>query len=188
MRILLINPPHPAIGSRIPREQLPPLGLLSIGGPLIDTGHHVELIDAEFGPMAFADIVAQAVARAPDAVLLGHSGSTSGHPVVSALTCAALNEVTEDRAPNCVVESEAMSLVEIAAIWAVPRPAICAVPIPDTWEEVMAPICALVRAAKPVSLSEPIWVLVRALTTLVDSAATSVVLSPFNVEVDSAEA
>jgi hypothetical protein len=25
MRILIINPPHPAIGSRIPREQLPPL-------------------------------------------------------------------------------------------------------------------------------------------------------------------
>jgi len=88
MRILLINPPHPSIGSRIPREQLPPLGLLSIGGPLIDAGHDVALIDAEFGPMRFEDIVAQAVARAPDAILLGHSGSTSGHPVVCALTCA----------------------------------------------------------------------------------------------------
>jgi anaerobic magnesium-protoporphyrin IX monomethyl ester cyclase len=88
MRILLINPPHPSIGSRIPREQLPPLGLLSIGGPLIDAGHSVELIDAEFGPMRVADIVAQARARRPDAVMLGHSGSTSGHPVVCALTCA----------------------------------------------------------------------------------------------------
>jgi len=88
VRILLINPPHPSIGSRIPREQLPPLGLLSIGGPLIDAGHDVALIDAEFGPMRIEDIVAQAVARAPDAVLLGHSGSTSGHPVVCELTCA----------------------------------------------------------------------------------------------------
>ena len=88
MRILLVNPPHPAIGSRIPREQLPPLGLLSIGGPLIDAGHHVELLDAEFGPMRHAEIVAQAVARKPDAVLLGHSGSTSGHPIVAALTRA----------------------------------------------------------------------------------------------------
>jgi anaerobic magnesium-protoporphyrin IX monomethyl ester cyclase len=88
MRILLINPPHPSIGSRIPREQLPPLGLLSIGGPLIDAGHQVALIDAEFGPMRYDEIVAQAVARAPDAVLLGHSGSTSGHPIVAALTCA----------------------------------------------------------------------------------------------------
>lgn len=38
MRILLINPPHTAIGSRIPDEQLPPLSLLSIGGPLVDAG------------------------------------------------------------------------------------------------------------------------------------------------------
>src|SRR5690348_3191267 len=88
MRILLINPPHPSIGSRIPREQLPPLGLLSIGGPLIDAGHQVELIDAEFGPMPLAGIVAQSVARLPDAILLGHSGSTSGHPSVCALTRA----------------------------------------------------------------------------------------------------
>ena len=31
MRILLINVPHPAIGSRIPDDHLPPLGLLAIG-------------------------------------------------------------------------------------------------------------------------------------------------------------
>jgi anaerobic magnesium-protoporphyrin IX monomethyl ester cyclase len=88
MRILIINPPHPSIGSRIPREQLPPLGLLSIGGPLIDAGHEVRLIDGEFGPMPFAAIVEEAVAYRPQAVLLGHSGSTSGHPVVAALTLA----------------------------------------------------------------------------------------------------
>jgi hypothetical protein len=50
MRILLINVPHPAIGSRIPREQLPPYGLLCVGGPLIDDGHDVSLLDGEFGP------------------------------------------------------------------------------------------------------------------------------------------
>jgi anaerobic magnesium-protoporphyrin IX monomethyl ester cyclase len=88
MRVLLINPPHPSIGSRIPREQLPPLGLLSVGGPLIDAGHQVELLDAEFGPMPLAAIVARAVSRHPDAVLFGHSGSTSGHPIVVALTRA----------------------------------------------------------------------------------------------------
>src|SRR5215470_3446590 len=86
MRILLINPPHPSIGSRIPREQLPPLGLLSVGGPLIDAGHHVELLDAEFGPMPLDDIVPRAVASRPDAILLGHSGSTSGHPIAARLT------------------------------------------------------------------------------------------------------
>ncbi len=83
MRLLLINVPHPAIGSRIPREQLPPLGLLSIGGPLIDAGHEVKLIDGEFGPMCFEDILVQVRAYAPDAVLFGHTGSTSGHPVIA---------------------------------------------------------------------------------------------------------
>src|SRR5512143_2505498 len=88
MRILLINPPHPAIGSRIPHEHLPPLGLLSVGGPLIDAGHHVRLLDAEFGPMPTKDIVQQTVAFAPQAVLIGHSGSTSGHPRVAEITRA----------------------------------------------------------------------------------------------------
>lgn len=82
MRILLINVPHPSIGSRIPDDHLPPLGLLSIGGPLIDDGHAVKLLDAEFGPMPVSQIVAEAAAYAPDAVLFGHSGSTSGHPVI----------------------------------------------------------------------------------------------------------
>lgn len=80
MKILLLNPPHPSIGSRIPREHLPPLGLLSLGGPLLDAGHQVRLLDAEFGPMKLGQIVAQVREYDPDAVLLGHSGSTSGHP------------------------------------------------------------------------------------------------------------
>ncbi len=80
MRILLLNPPHPAIGSRIPREHLPPLGLLSLGGPLLDAGHQVKLLDAEFGPMKLDDILSQVRSFDPDAILLGHSGSTSGHP------------------------------------------------------------------------------------------------------------
>jgi anaerobic magnesium-protoporphyrin IX monomethyl ester cyclase len=83
MRILLINVPHPAIGSRIPDDHLPPLGLLSIGGPLIDDGHDVRLLDGEFGPMLTKDLVAEAVRLKPDAVLFGHSGSTSGHPVIA---------------------------------------------------------------------------------------------------------
>jgi anaerobic magnesium-protoporphyrin IX monomethyl ester cyclase len=80
MKILIVNPPHPSIGSRIPQEHLPPLGLLALGGPLIDAGHRVELLDAEFGPMTMERIVSEIRHRAPDAVLLGHSGSTSGHP------------------------------------------------------------------------------------------------------------
>ena len=85
-RILIINPPHLAIGSRIPREQLPPLGLLSIGGPLLDAGHNVTLLDAEIGPMSHAEIVRQAVAHRPEMLLIGHSGSTSAHPIAAELT------------------------------------------------------------------------------------------------------
>jgi anaerobic magnesium-protoporphyrin IX monomethyl ester cyclase len=75
--------PLPSIGSRIPDDHLPPLGLLAIGGPLIDDGHEVRLIDGEFGPMSSDDIVTEARCFAPDAVLFGHSGSTSGHPVIT---------------------------------------------------------------------------------------------------------
>ncbi len=83
MRIVLINIPHPAIGSRIPREQLPPLGLLSVGGPLLDDGHTVRLIDGEFGPMSLDQVVNEAEAFAPDVVMFGHSGSSSGHPIIA---------------------------------------------------------------------------------------------------------
>ncbi|ESQ80414.1 magnesium-protoporphyrin IX monomethyl ester anaerobic oxidative cyclase [Asticcacaulis sp. YBE204] len=85
MRILLINIAHPAIGSRIPKEQLPPLGLLWVGGPLIDAGHEVKLIDAERGPVPDAEVLRQAVGFAPDAVLFGHSGSSSGHPIIAGM-------------------------------------------------------------------------------------------------------
>ncbi|MGX1103145.1 radical SAM superfamily enzyme YgiQ (UPF0313 family) [Bradyrhizobium elkanii] len=97
MRILLVNVPHPAIGSRIPDDHLPPLGLLSIGGPLIDDGHDVGLIDAEFGPMPVEAIVAEASRFAPDAVLFGHSGSTSGHPVITEVAQAIVKAVPNVR-------------------------------------------------------------------------------------------
>ena len=104
MRILLVNVPHPSIGSRIPDDHLPPLGLLCVGGPLIDAGHEVRLFDAdleagreslfhtwqrgEYGAVTLEEIVAAAEAFEPDAVLFGHSGSTSAHPVVTAISGA----------------------------------------------------------------------------------------------------
>jgi len=95
MRILLINVPHPAIGSRIPDDHLPPLGLLAIGGPLIDDGHEVHLIDGEFGPMTVKAIVDETVRLGPDAVLFGHSGSTSGHPVIAEVASAVSRALPE---------------------------------------------------------------------------------------------
>lgn len=83
MKIVLFNPPHTAIGSRVPGEQLPPLGHLAIGGPLLDAGHDVRLIDADHGPMSDAEVIAALLADPPDAVLIGHAGSTSAHPTVA---------------------------------------------------------------------------------------------------------
>jgi anaerobic magnesium-protoporphyrin IX monomethyl ester cyclase len=88
MKILIINPPHPSIGSRIPREHLPPLGLLALGGPLIDAGHETKLLDAEFGPMPLKNIMAEVQRFGPQAVLLGHSGSTSAHPMATRIAQA----------------------------------------------------------------------------------------------------
>jgi len=85
MRIVLLHPPHTAIGSRIPQEHLPPFGLLCLGGPLIDAGHQVTLINADRQPMGTDEILSNVLAHRPDAVLIGHSGSSSAHPTVMKL-------------------------------------------------------------------------------------------------------
>lgn len=82
MNILLLNPPHTAIGSRVPREHLPPFGLLCVGGPLLDLGYGVELLNADMLGLDVPSIV-QRVGQTPyDAILVGHSGSSSAHPTI----------------------------------------------------------------------------------------------------------
>ncbi|SFP83047.1 anaerobic magnesium-protoporphyrin IX monomethyl ester cyclase [Mesorhizobium sp. NFR06] len=98
MNIVLINPPHTAIGSRVPDDHLPPLGLLAIGGPLIDSGHLVRLVDAEFGPMPLTVLIDDALGGDPDFVLIGHSGSTSAHP-----TALRIAELIKARAPHVII-------------------------------------------------------------------------------------
>lgn len=85
-RILIINVPHPAIGSRIPDDHLPPLGLLCIAGPLIDAGHRVRLLDAELAPLSLVQIVEQTIIDKPDIVMFGHSGSSTAHPIIVELS------------------------------------------------------------------------------------------------------
>jgi anaerobic magnesium-protoporphyrin IX monomethyl ester cyclase len=88
MRITLLHPPHTAIGSRVPNENLPPFGLLCIGGPLIDAGHQVTLLNADPANLTPRAIITRLIATKPDAVLIGHSGSTSAHPTVAILARA----------------------------------------------------------------------------------------------------
>lgn len=86
MKITLVNVAHPSIGSRIPDDHLPPLGLLSLGGPLLDAGHVVSLVDGDLEHLS-AEALAER-ARDADVVMLGHSGSTSAHPSVLAFVRA----------------------------------------------------------------------------------------------------
>lgn len=89
MRLLLLNPPHTAIGSRcVPFDHLPPLGLLSLGGPLLDAGHQVELLDADLTDLPHDALVEEVCRRDVDALLVGHAGSTSAHPTIASLTRA----------------------------------------------------------------------------------------------------
>jgi anaerobic magnesium-protoporphyrin IX monomethyl ester cyclase len=89
MRTLLLNPPHTAIGSRcVPEDHLPPLGLLSLGGPLLDAGHRVELLDADLTDLPLPRIVDEVCERSPEVLLVGHAGSTSAHPTVAAISRA----------------------------------------------------------------------------------------------------
>jgi len=86
MKILLINPPHLSIGSRLANEHLPPLGLLSIAGPLIDDGHNVNLLDADYHNYDISTVVKKIIDTNPNIIMLGHSGSTSAQPIINSIT------------------------------------------------------------------------------------------------------
>ncbi len=82
MKIGLLNPRHSAIGSRIPGEHLPPLGLLSVGGPLLDAGFEVRLFDADLKEAGCGEILADLRADLPEILMIGHSGSSSVNEAV----------------------------------------------------------------------------------------------------------
>lgn len=82
MKILIVNPPHLSIGSRMAGEHLPPLGLLSIGGSLIDAGHDVSLLDSDYFNDSIPIVVQKIAVYKPQILLMGHSGSTSAQPII----------------------------------------------------------------------------------------------------------
>src|SRR5579862_3006033 len=78
MRIVLINAPLAStVCDRTTGHQIP-LGLLMIGGPLIEAGHDVCLIDAAALHLEDAEIVRRAANA--DVILIAHVGSTQAHP------------------------------------------------------------------------------------------------------------
>lgn len=92
MRILLINPPYQTITSNIGVGHQVPLGLLMVGGALIDAGHDVSLLDAECERLSDCDIVRFVREAQPDVVLTGHAGSTPAHPVCVRMLAAIKRE------------------------------------------------------------------------------------------------
>jgi anaerobic magnesium-protoporphyrin IX monomethyl ester cyclase len=81
MRVLLVNPPYLTITSTRGVGHQVPLGLLAIGGPLLDAGHQVRLLDAECLHLNMAWVTRAARRFGPDLVMTGHAGSTPAHTV-----------------------------------------------------------------------------------------------------------
>jgi anaerobic magnesium-protoporphyrin IX monomethyl ester cyclase len=81
VRILLVNPPYQTLTSNRGVGHQIPLGLLMVGGPLLDAGHRVELLDAECRRSSLAAILRAVKRFRPDVLMTGHAGSTPAHPV-----------------------------------------------------------------------------------------------------------
>ncbi len=80
MKILLVNPPYQTITSNYGVGHQVPLGLLMVGGPLMDAGHEVRLLDAESRRLSLQAIHDEVRRWSPDLVMTGHAGSTPAHP------------------------------------------------------------------------------------------------------------
>ena len=78
-RVLLVNPARHFIANKNGVGYLTPLGLVSIGGPLIDAGYTVKLIDHDAYGWSFKRLIREVGKFQPDYILLGHSGSTAAH-------------------------------------------------------------------------------------------------------------
>jgi anaerobic magnesium-protoporphyrin IX monomethyl ester cyclase len=81
MKILLINPPYQTLTSNLGVGHQVPLGLLMLGGPLLDARHHVRLVDSESRRLTMPAILSAVRRFNPDLVMTGHAGSTPAHPV-----------------------------------------------------------------------------------------------------------
>ena len=81
MKVLLVNPPYQTLTSNLGVGHQVPLGLLMVGGAVIDAGFETELLDAEALHLSDDEIVEHVARRRPDVVMTGHAGSTPAHPI-----------------------------------------------------------------------------------------------------------
>ena len=78
-RVVLINPARHFIANEHGIGYLIPLGLVCIGGPLIDAGFAVKLIDHDLYGWSYKRLIKEISDFKADYILLGHSGSTAAH-------------------------------------------------------------------------------------------------------------
>jgi anaerobic magnesium-protoporphyrin IX monomethyl ester cyclase len=75
----LINPARHFIANAQGVGYLIPLGLVCVGGPLIDAGFSVKLIDHDLYGWTYPKLIKEIADFRADYILLGHSGSTAAH-------------------------------------------------------------------------------------------------------------
>jgi anaerobic magnesium-protoporphyrin IX monomethyl ester cyclase len=80
MRIALVNGPLASAVCDLGVGHQMPLGLLMIGGPLLDAGHAVCLIDAASEHLTDEKIAQRVAAFGAEVAMIAHVGSTSAHP------------------------------------------------------------------------------------------------------------
>ncbi|MBI1370640.1 MAG: radical SAM protein [Planctomycetes bacterium] len=85
LRVLIVNPPYQTLTSNLGVGHQIPLGLLMVGGALLDAGHEVKLHDAEARRDSIASVAEQVRRWRADVVMTGHAGSTPAHPVCMAM-------------------------------------------------------------------------------------------------------
>ncbi|HNA89451.1 MAG TPA: radical SAM protein [Anaerolineales bacterium] len=83
-KVMLINPARHFIANAVGVGYLTPLGLILLGGPLLDLGFDVRLVDHDMNGWTMRRLLQEIGEFKPDYILLGHSGSTASHTVVVA--------------------------------------------------------------------------------------------------------
>lgn len=105
MRVVLVNPPYQTLTSNLGTGHQVPLGLLMVGGALIDAGHDVRLIDAECEHLSNRTIAKRVLELAPAIVLTGHAGSTPAH-----LVCMKMFRAIRQQAASANVGSKIITV------------------------------------------------------------------------------
>lgn len=96
MKIACVVPPIHSTVNEFGHGYMPPLGLLSIAGPLVDAGHDVQVLDADAGHLTHHNVISHLKKFGPKVVLVGHSGSIIANHAILCIIAeikAALPEV-----------------------------------------------------------------------------------------------